>query len=321
MARIDWGKRMASGRTPAEELEELHFASITDEQIARILGAMLGRKVGRDAVTKKRQGLGLGRSRNGVPLVAKSSRPVFDDPVVVEGDALILVDCHVPFHDAVWINRVIDLAMLWGIKKLILGGDILDLDALCSFTPFFKEKQVDLGDELDEAELFFGALACFEEILWFAGGHERRFLRRLMSALGMDRLAKLVDEKLKQLTTSSYHHCFLISGGKKIVVIHPKNLSQIPARLPTFLCRKFRTSVVCGHDHIWGITQDESGEDWACSVGVSADPKRLSYVTLETNTRPAVTQGALIIKDGHPWLLHPKFTDFKALRTIRWKHK
>jgi hypothetical protein len=320
MARIDWDKHMASGRTPAEELEELHYSGIKDEQGARVLTVMLGRKVTTSAYTKKRQGMGLGRDRQGVPLVQKSSRPIFDDPPVVEGDALILMDCHVPFHDAAWINRVIDLALLWGVKKLILGGDILDLDALCSFAPFFKEKQIDLGEELEEAELFFGALACFKEVLWFAGGHERRFLRRLMSAIGMERLAKLVTD-LEQLTASSYHHCFLISGGKKIAVVHPKNLSQIPARLPTFLCRKFRMPVVCGHDHIWGLAQDESGEDWACSVGVSANPKRLSYVTLETNTRPAVTQGALIVKDGHPWLLHPKFTDLKALRVIRWKRK
>lgn len=311
---------MASGLTPTQELENLYFASTSDEQIARILGVMLGQKVRTNAVTKKRQDIKLGKNGQGVPLVQKSSRPIFDNPTIVEGDALILMDTHVPFHDAIWINRVIDLALSWGIKKLILGGDILDLDALCNFAPFFKEKQIDLGEELEEAELFFGALACFEEILWFAGGHERRFLRRLMSALGMEKLAVLVTE-LEQLTASSYHHCFLISGGKKMAIIHPKNLSKIPARLPTFLCRKFRMPVIGGHDHIWGLTQDESGEDWACSVGVSADPKRLSYISLETNTRPAVTQGALIVKEGYPWLLHPKFTDFKALKAIKWKKK
>lgn len=314
---VKWDVRLASGQTPEEVLEDLHYGGLKDEQAARILTVMVGQKVTQAALKCKRQALGLTKDNHGIPLVAKSSRPVFDDPPTIEGDALILFDCHVPFHDSVWINRCIGLALHWGIKKLVLGGDILDMDALCAFAPYFKEKQVDLGEEVQEAEEFFNALKCFEEILWFAGGHERRFLRRLMSALGMERLAKMIIT-LEQLRASSYHHCFVVSGRKKIAIVHPKNLSRIPARVPTFLCRKFRLSVAGGHDHVWGITQDESGKDWTCSVGVSADPNRLSYVRLETNTRPEVTQGALIIRDGFPWLLHPRFTDFRALRSVKW---
>lgn len=312
---VKWDIPLASGQTPEKVLEDLYYSGMKDKQAARILTVMVGQKVTLAALKCKRQALGLAKDNHGIPLVTKSRHAVYDDPPVMDGDVLVLADSHVPFHDAVWINRCIGLALHWGIKNLVLAGDVLDFHALCSFAPYFDEAGKAFTEELEDAAQFFDALAAFKDVLWFAGGHERRFLRRMMVAMGMDQLADLVTQ-LKQLRTSPYHQAIIHSGGKTITLVHPKNYSRIPARVPTFLCRKYRTPVAGAHDHVWGINQDESGIDWACSIGVTCDPKRLNYVALEPKTNPAVSQGALIIRDGFPWLLHPRFTDFRALRLM-----
>jgi hypothetical protein len=224
----------------------------------------------------------------------------------------------IPFHDAAWCNRVIDLAILWGIKNCVLAGDILDMAALKPFAPFFVKEgakiPVSLEGELVDAGKVFDALAAFEKVLYISGGHELRLLRKLDQSIAASRFAAMFTS-LPQLEMSAYHKCEI---GHDWHISHPKNQSVIPARVPFFLVRKHRKNVAIGHDHVWGAVQDESGKNIAISIGVCCDPNRLDYVALQDSTRPVVMQGALIIKRNYPWLLSPKWTDFAALRAIDW---
>jgi hypothetical protein len=64
--------------------------------------------------------------------------------------------------------------------------------------------------------------------------------------------------------------------------------------------------VIMGHNHLWGMTRDESGTFWAIESGVCADPERIPYYNEVHNTRPAMCTGAVIVRDGVPWLLSPE---------------
>lgn len=316
--KFPWSEPLATGETPEEILEALYYEGKKDKEIAALLGVMAGRELSESAARQKRKNLKLGKSLAGVPLVMPSTAPKYDAPPRVGGDALVLADLHVPYHDGPWLNRCVDLALHWRVPNLVLAGDILDLSALKSFAPFFRaeegEEVPDLESEFEDAGRIFDSFAAFERTLYISGGHELRLLRTLDRPLAVARFAKLFTD-LPQLEMSAYHKCE-IGGGWH--VSHPKNMSVIPARVPFFLIRKVRKNVAIGHDHVWGMVQDESGKNVAVSIGVCCDPKRLDYVALQNSTRPAVCQGALIIKRNKPWLLSPKWTDFRALRSIKW---
>src|SRR3989337_486834 len=49
------------------------------------------------------------------PLITESPFPKYDQPLVMEGDALVLPDVEAPFHNADFLNRAIDLADAWKI--------------------------------------------------------------------------------------------------------------------------------------------------------------------------------------------------------------
>jgi hypothetical protein len=313
-----WGEPLATGETPTEILETLYYEGKKDGEIAALLSVIAGRELSRGAATQKRQSMKLGKSVHGAPLIAPSSAPQYDEPPRIEGDALVMTDWHVPYHDAPWCNRCVGLAQVWGVRNLVIAGDFLDLNTLKSFAPHFQDREgetvVSLEGEFDDACRIFDALAGFEKILYISGGHELRLLRRLEWPLAVSRFARLFTD-LPQLEMSAYHKCEI---GEEWHVSHPKNVSVIPARVPFFLIRKHRKNCAIGHDHVWGMVQDESGTNVAVSIGVCCDPARLDYVALQNSTRPAVCQGALVIKDGYPWLLSPRWTDFQALRSIKW---
>ena len=109
------------------------------------------------------------------------------------------------------------------------------------------------------------------------------------------------------------------SGGDKWRISHPRNISVIHGRVPQRLCDKFHCNIASGHGHKAGIVSDHSNMYTACDVGVTCDPKRLDYATIRDSTRPAMCQGALILKEGkdgkcHPWHIDPRTCDWEALK-------
>jgi hypothetical protein len=309
-----WKHELATGNTAEEELRELYFQGYLDHEMKSLLAAIVGQELSMAALRHKREAMGLTKSKHGIPLVPRPTGRRYDKVPTIDEPCLVMADLHVPYHDSTWCNKVIHLALLWGIKNLVLAGDLMDLASLSRHVPHYGVEEESLEDNLDLGGRVFDALVEFERILYISGGHELWLLRHLKESLSMARFARMFTD-LEQLEASPYHKCKI---GSEWHISHPKNVSVIPARIPFFLVRKHRKNVAIGHDHVWGMVQDDSGENVGVSIGVCCDPLRLAYVALEDTTRPAVTQGALIIKNGKPWLLSPKWTDFEALRSIVW---
>lgn len=62
-----------------------------------------------------------------------SQMPKYDEPLTIEGDALILSDVEAPFQHSDFINRALELAFAWGVQNLILAGDMLHYDSLSAW--------------------------------------------------------------------------------------------------------------------------------------------------------------------------------------------
>jgi len=254
--------------------------------------------------------------------VPQSRRSRFDKPEIIREPSLVIFDSQIPFQDADFLNHLLDLAMDWGIRQGISGGDLLNLT---SFSRFY-EKPTDKVWERERDE-GFGVLAAMADVIpkWLLvkGNHEDFLLKQLQEQIDHGDILSLVDQRtgtLKGFTATDYYYCEVRLGGSTWRVTHPRNISVIHGRIPQRLCERFHCNVASGHGHLAGMTPDYSGKYMACDVGVTCDPLRLDYAVLRDSTRPAQCQGALILQLGddnkcHPYHILPD-ADWTALKRL-----
>jgi len=101
---------------------------VTDQHLdsAEIAAQFAERNIRRTqkAIQRRRERLGI-HAR-----VQPSDTPRFDAPLRVEADRILIMgDPHVPFHDADWCNRVIDIALAMECDTVSVPGDLVDFTA------------------------------------------------------------------------------------------------------------------------------------------------------------------------------------------------
>jgi predicted phosphodiesterase len=238
--------------------------------------------------------------RFGETLVHDSPKPRLDQPPTI-GDCLILADIHVPYHDAPFINRCVDIALGMGIKEVAIAGDLLDYNA---FSPFDPNVVDTLEAEYAAAENFLGILAgAFARVLRIKGNHDARLDKRIgYHQLPAERARRILTDK-PNVVFSDYYHC--LCGEWRIA--HPKNASTVPGSVAAKLAGKYHCNVVAGHGHLFGVAQDISAHYVGIDSGACVDPARLEYIEARMNTRPCIYQGAVILKGGLPTLIGKHF--------------
>lgn len=242
------------------------------------------------------------RARNSWYMKIPASPVSIEQPPVMEGDALLLFDIHSPCHDKDWMDRVISLALKWGIRQVGIGGDLVDFGI---FSIFEQTGAYDVQTEIVTTENILKALeSCFDTIIYSAGNHEARLSRKTGWLLPLEDAVRLFVRSGKTTFTRSYWWT-LISGGEEYRIEHPANTSTTQMMIPSKLAAKYQRHVIAGHGHLWGQGRDISGNFWGIDSGICADPERLDYYVMRHNTRPAMQQGAVIVKDGIPILLSP----------------
>lgn len=246
--------------------------------------------------------------------VTDSDKPRYKNPPRFRGEKLILADAQVPFHNASFINKCIDLALAWGIKSCLLAGDIFDVTAFAG-SQFHTKPSDTFRVELSEGRKFVKAIAdVFDGEDLITGNHEKRF-RHFMREQLMAEEFRLLLKAPENVTFSDYGYCFL----ENWMVGHPRNVSVIPGRIPFFLSRKHPTyNMATGHGHLQALTMAEDGKRIVVDIGSCADFSKLDWVAMDINTRPAMVMGALILRRHSqtgklvPTLLW-EWSDFEAL--------
>jgi len=232
--------------------------------------------------------------------VAHSPVGRFNQELVVEGDALVLMDIHVPLHDAEWLNRVVALAKRVGVRKVIIGGDLVDLAA---FGVYGNIACTLPETEILAAEQVVRTLAEeFAEVAYFAGNHEMRLARTTNHFISLQRIMELWVSA-PNVRLSDYHWCTLRSGGVTYQVEHPRSYSRHALLVAKDLAAKYGCNVICGHGHRWGIGRDDWDRYWAIDSGVCCDVERVAYVALRHDRSPRWVSGAVLVLEGTPVLL------------------
>jgi len=235
------------------------------------------------------------------PQISLSQAERFTKPLVVEGDAIVLPDIHCPFHDAIWMNRVIGLALRWDVKQAIIAGDLADFQA---FGHWMKEGALTANQELESLETILDEIvANFDKTIYFAGNHDVRPIKALGDVgLNVKWIMKMFTPS-KNCLISDYHWCDLKSNGERFRIEHPKNTSVHGTRVPKALASVYLCHQIHAHGHVWGMTRDVSNHYWAIDSGVCCDEARIDYVSKIHGNRPRLIRGAVIVKDGIPYLL------------------
>lgn len=277
-----------------------------------------------------------------------SPYPTYTEPLVMHRDALVLNDLEAPFHHADFVGNCLAVAAKWGIRGLVLGGDFLHNDALSSFEPAFVDDEARIApeiadqilalapkneklaavvnkhrgldpepnhsEEMDRAKPVLLAIANqFDQVDCILGNHEGRLLRMLQTPLNPKHVLKEVgivgDPKWR---IRPYYFCVVISAGQEFRVTHPKNSAKASAWK---LAAKFQQHVLMAHNHHLVLQFDPSGKYYAIETGACVDEARLPYAAQRDNAQHAHKLGAVVIRNGHPWLLH-EGVDWGALLSI-----
>ena len=250
--------------------------------------------------------------------VPKSKAPQYNKPPVIKQSSLVIFDSQIPYHDAKFMDNLLDLSISWGIKQGISGGDFLNMAA---FSNFFENPEVAIWKREREVAIKIIEAMSFaiENWLLIMGNHEAFLLKRLAEQIGHEDILRLLD-KPQGFKATDYYYCKVELGGSIWRISHPRNISVIHGRIPQRLCEKFHCNVASGHGHLAGMTPDFSNKYMACDVGVTCDPVRLDYVSLRDSIRPIQCQGALILMLGddgkcHPYQIYPS-SDWQALKRL-----
>jgi hypothetical protein len=272
------------------------------------------------------------------PLPA-SRYPVYENPIELTGDALVLGDMHIPYHDAPFVNRCILTAQDAGIKKVILGGDWLDLHGMSKWPDDFAQtpkiisdpvydKLAKFADTLPEGhrrelleqladthadgeltsemaaarEVLKALIANFDEIVLMMGNHENRLIRKLEKSLTGADLSALFLSNSPKAKITPFYWLRLNSGGQVWQVEHPSLAGKGSSGAK--LAPKFGCNVIMLHNHHFSVRSDISGRFVGIEPGMCMDEARADYVMTRHNGADRHVTGAVIIKEGKFQLLN-----------------
>jgi hypothetical protein len=221
-------------------------------------------------------------------------------------DYIITADYHSPYYSVEWHNRSLAIAERFGIKKLVVIGDLVDF-GFASF--FYADHKPGIADESDEnRRLIQSLLAQFEEIVVVKGNHEDRLGRNTNGIIQARYLFELWSgpEWGKRFKYSLYDK---LTIGDEWMCVHPKSYSTVSTRVAKLLAAKFHKNILNTHGHFLGYGYDISGKYYAADIGGMFDRDKIEYRCIKTTLHPEWQNGFLMLKNGHPYLFDDH-TDF-----------
>lgn len=284
-----------------EKLRELRLAGFSLSEIAASMTAQLGRPITYGMVEVMRR-------RSGLPVLAVQADPnvkTYVIDVLPLDDYMVSCDYHAPFHSPWWINKMLEVAERFKIKKHIIAGDFFDFE----FASKWPGDHGTLDAEVDGSKEALKAIDAFDVNYFIQGNHERRVQRltdgkitaqHLFSLFGKERW----ENRVRYMTNDS------VRVGDDYLILHPSSYSQISGSVAVRLAEKHHRHVLNAHGHFAAIRYDKSGKYVCVDLGGMFDIQRIEYCMTRSTTHPYWNNGFGMIRDGRFTLFHPQ-TDWK----------
>ena len=220
---------------------------------------------------------------------------------------LVICDLHCPAHDPALLFAACKFAsQKMGARKVILGGDFLDMGSLSSYTQTGHRRR--LIDDVDVLRKILGIMRSqFSlEPICILGNHEQRWNRIMDPDVSADEFLRLA---FTDVQVSRYEWCSLTSGDKEWHVDHGTGGSN-PVLHGNRLAARLHKNVLLGHMHKSHDTRDYSGRFQVLASGTCCDPTRIRYVS-ERIQASAWVQGVTVIQDGFGRVLGPQSPELR----------
>jgi hypothetical protein len=234
-----------------------------------------------------------------VQAIQALSLPVLGTPWTLEGDWMIVGDVRIPFTKWEFALRAAEVAKrkLDPPRRLLVAGDWWDFGNYSVFDDIVPPPT--WGQERDAGKLLAQVWGeTFQEIRFLMGNHERRKERRLDGNQDDEDIFSPLASVVKDIKSSNHGFCYVISGGQKWLITHPKQYSQKPLSVVNDLALKFSCNVVGWHEHHFGITWAKYGPWVVVNGGGLFDDEKFAYVQIDQNTRPKMRRGFVLLKGG-----------------------
>lgn len=205
---------------------------------------------------------------------------------------MVLPDLQIPYHDKVFVKKLLAVAEDRQPDTIVMIGDWMDFPEVSRWTKGLAGEYADtLQASIDGGRALISAFrdACPEaRILWKTGNHDERiedFVHRYappLRNLRSTRLEGLFD--LESLDVEVHRRPVLVLKDRVVVMHgHEEAYSTVPGKWGMEQLKKQGTSVLYGHTHqpFLGTRTIGAGKKaktfFAMNVGHGCDPRQMHY--------------------------------------------
>ena len=231
----------------------------------------------------------------------------YEEPWLPDDNYMISCDYHSPYHSEIYINRFLQVADKFKIRKNVIVGDLFDMDfakwALFKQAKDEGEQESTLDKEIARVEPVIQALDYFDKNILVMGNHEFRVDRMTGGTIQSRHLMKLFwgDNFARKITASPYDKMRI---GDDWLVVHPHSYSQIGGSVAIRLAEKYHRHTLNAHGHFIALRYDRSGEYMGIDLGGMFDTQKVEYINKTTTTHPFWNNGFGMIYNGKFYHFH-----------------
>jgi hypothetical protein len=219
----------------------------------------------------------------------------------LQGDWVIAGDLHLPLADWELCGKVAVTAKARGIKNLLIGGDVFDMQAYGHYEALVTPPPPE-ADRI--AGLYVMGLwrDWFTDIRILMGNHDARLLKALSGRESEETLAAVFLSRLggpDNVQVSIYGYCIVDTPTGEWRVTHPGSFGRNQLSVANNLARKFGSHILTFHEHHDARGWDDSGQYVVANIGMLADPAKLAYSQLvDRSSTPVMRQSFGVLQNG-----------------------
>ena len=213
-------------------------------------------------------------------------------------DAVICGDVQLPTTSLEWCTRVSQVGEALGIKRLIIAGDLFNLDAFSQYAPIYSQPSW-AAEKAAARDLIAMWLLSFDHIYLFAGNHEHRLSKATGGAMGIHDLADMLRAPDDRLTVSHHGHCTIDSHRGVWRVTHGRNYSINQLTVAAYMADNEGQHIIHHHQHHCARGWSRSGRYEAIDNGGLFDQSMMGYATIEDSKSPKMQQGFCVLRGGY----------------------
>jgi len=225
--------------------------------------------------------------------------PLFIGHPQIDGDAVVISDVHAPFTDYEFAEKPNEVGEHYGVKRLIIAGDLLDSGTQNKFRKKVRPPTFSTDLEMGRKLLAYWS-EWFDEMWFLPGNHDDWFLENEDGDINIQDIYHLLrgDSLRGMFIDTPYARVTLNSSGEVWTIPHQAENNVTSLVTGEKLVNKYRTNVIVPHqhNHAWGY--DRYGHNVIVDIGGLHDENKMAYMTLKTSTRPKFDKSFAVIIDG-----------------------